>query len=504
MTFAEKFYDHYPKVALLNWPPGFYVLQAAWTLVFSPSRLSVLLLMAFLTCIVAVTVIRALLPEVGRGYAILGGAVFILIPLVQQYAGMVMTEIPVALFALWATLSFGRYLDRGWTRDSVLFGIFAAAAIMTKGSGGALAFVPPVAILLTGRINLLKRLNFWYPAVIVAVVSGPWTWLSRRVAMNGWQQDHLSVDYTWRAALSFGSAILLAAGLIISAFAVVGVAVTLIRIRKGQASGVWAAAIAQIFGVLAFHSLVPASLDKRHLIPALPAWSMCAVVGVVFISAQLASRSRMLRWAPYYVAVASLVFTAWMGPKKQAGGFGAVVAAEVQRQENSALFLVSSDATGEGMFVAETALNEKRPGHTIRRASKLLSTQRWDGGNYQIRVNNEAELLTLLEKERIRFVVLDASIPESLLAPHHRLLRSAVANTPDRFALRSTYTVTRDYLVKRPPLVLPHGISVYELQPKAVTAVAVASPTAKGSKRRPEGRKRPSDARRAALVEAAK
>jgi hypothetical protein len=458
------------------------MIQAAWTLTFSPSRPSVLLLMAFLTCIVAVLVVRALLPEVGPAYALLGGALFIVIPLVQRYAGMVMTEIPVALFSLLATISFGRYLDRGWTRDSVLFGLFASAAIMTKGSGLALALVPPLAILLSGRLQLLKRANFWYPGAIVAVLAGPWTWLSRNVAMGGWQQKQLSVDYTWRAIFDFGKALFVPASLIISAFALVGLAVTLIAIRRGRASGLWAAVIAQLFSVLIFHALVPASLDSRHVIPALPAWSMCAVVGVLFISKGLTSRPRVLRWAPYYVAAAALVHTVSLAPHKGAGGFGAVVADQVNSADNSdAVFLVSSDATGEGMFIAETALREKRPGHTIRRASKLLSTQRWDGGEYKIRVNNETELLTLLEKERIRFVVLDASIPASLLAPHHQLLRSAVANAPDRFTLRRTYPLARDYLVKKPPLVLPDGISVYELQHQPVTVVTHARSAPKGA-----------------------
>ena len=40
MTFALEYYDHYPKVALGNWPPLFYVLQAGWTLLFTPDRAS--------------------------------------------------------------------------------------------------------------------------------------------------------------------------------------------------------------------------------------------------------------------------------------------------------------------------------------------------------------------------------------------------------------------------------------------------------------------------------
>lgn len=48
MAYASRYYDFYPKVALGHWPPMFYVIQAAWTLLFTPSRISLLLLMATL------------------------------------------------------------------------------------------------------------------------------------------------------------------------------------------------------------------------------------------------------------------------------------------------------------------------------------------------------------------------------------------------------------------------------------------------------------------------
>src|SRR5262245_40822438 len=34
MHYGQEYYEHYPKVALGHWPPGFYLVQAAWTLPF--------------------------------------------------------------------------------------------------------------------------------------------------------------------------------------------------------------------------------------------------------------------------------------------------------------------------------------------------------------------------------------------------------------------------------------------------------------------------------------
>ncbi|MBA2305850.1 MAG: hypothetical protein H0W08_24900 [Acidobacteria bacterium] len=72
MAFAETYYEHYPKVALGNWPPGFYAIQAAWTLAFSDGRASLLVLMAILTCATALVVFSGLRWELGWYAAVFG------------------------------------------------------------------------------------------------------------------------------------------------------------------------------------------------------------------------------------------------------------------------------------------------------------------------------------------------------------------------------------------------------------------------------------------------
>lgn len=462
MAYAQNYYNHYPKVALGNWPPLFYLIQAAWTLPFSAGRSSVLLLMALLTCLVALLVVRVLWRDRGVAYGLLGGAVFLAFPLVQQHAGMVMTEIPVALLSFAATICFARFLERGRTADSVLFGLFASAAIMTKGSALALALMPPVALLITGRFDVLKRLNFWYPVPIVAVLGGPWTWLFRHVAADGWQEAALSWRYTGQAATHFPGVLAGGASLVITVFAIIGMAAAIVGARRGKRPAIWAVAAAQVLAVLTFHAVIPASLDSRHVIQALPAWAILAVVGVTVVEERLPAGGIGWQWALWAVAVVGIVHTGWYAPMKQCRGFGAVVAGLVNRPENAnAVFLVSSDATGEGMFIAETAMHEARPGHVVRRASKLLSGQAWNGQGYHALVHTESELDAVLTKQQVRFLVLDSSISASMLTPHHELLRKAAAN-PEHFALLGTYPLTRDYLVRPSGTVFPTGISVYE------------------------------------------
>ncbi len=70
-------------------------------------------------------------------------------------------------------------------------------------------------------------------------------------------------------------------------------------------------------------------------------------------------------------------------PKKAFYGFGEVAQKLLSTPNfKKSAMLISSDACGEGMFIEEVAMREARPGHYVLRASKVLSTSRWDGSEY--------------------------------------------------------------------------------------------------------------------------
>lgn len=463
MAFAQRYYDHYPKVALGNWPPGFYAIQAVWTAAFTPARASILLLMAVLTAITALAVAVAVRREFGWAAACFGAVLFAVFNTTQQFSSMVMTEIPVALFSTLAVLSFGRYLDHQRPRDSIAFGLFASAAILTKGSGIVLALVPPLAILLTGRFDVVRRASFWYAVPLVLVLAGPWTYMFRDIARAGWEEPTISLRYTQDAVTYFPRHLLLAASPIVTVLALIGAAFTLHLVRVRQASAVWAAAAALVFSTLLFHMIVPASLDYRHLTQALPAWAMAATAGVVAVYRALLVRSPRLTWVVLIVAAIGLAHTASNLTTKRGRGFGAVVEQIVERREyTQSRFMIASDATGEGMFIAEAAMRGAEP--IIKRGSKMLAQQEWHGGNYTAKVHSAADVFAELAKERIRFVVFDDSNPNTFETAHTRVLRETAESAPDRLARIATYPVVRTY----PPQVrdrsYPTGISVYEVR----------------------------------------
>ena len=460
MTYAKDYYDHYPKVALGNWPPFFYVIQSAWTLPFSPSHASVLRLMAVLTALLAALLFLALKKEFGPAKAAFGTTLLLALPLIQQHAGMVMTEIPVALLSLLATLCFARFLEREETLDSVLFGLFAALAILTKGSGLMLALVPPLALLFSRKFHLLKKLSFWYPVPIVLVLCGPWTWKFREEARAGWMEGNPSWHFTLQALLYYPKKLVLAVGFGLAIIALIGIVMKLCPRMNGRPpSALWSAAGALLFGVLVMHLLVPCGLEPRHLVPALPALVMFIIAGTAWLAQRLQLKGQSPRSTTTlaYVLVTALFLTSGftVKPKGYSGFSGAAQDILNDPDNAQAVLLISSDATGEGIFISEIAVREKRPGHTVRRASKVLASSSWSGGGYKAKYENETELLHFLEKEPLRLLVLDETILPDRRVAHHDLLRRTVANNPARFTLLKSYPVTRGGIPQ------PQTIQVY-------------------------------------------
>src|SRR5713226_10460531 len=111
LSYAQNFYAHYPKVALGHWPPFFYLVQAAWTLPFTPSRTSVMLLMAVLTAILATVLCQTIWEEFSLEAGIAAALLFLSLPVIEESSSMLMSEILLTLLVLLAVLAYGRYLD---------------------------------------------------------------------------------------------------------------------------------------------------------------------------------------------------------------------------------------------------------------------------------------------------------------------------------------------------------------------------------------------------------
>jgi len=444
LSYADQYYHHYPKIGLGIWPPFFYLVQALWTLLFPVGLNTLLWLMATLDLALALTTAWWLRRQFGWIEAVAGAVLLISLPLIQQYSNMIMAEMLSALLMFGATGFFALYMeapgkDPAW-RSAIGFGLCAGLAIMTKGTGLALAFVPLLAILFTRRWSLLRRPSLWAAAAIVAVIAGPWTWRFRNQGRGGWEQPSPSLAFTQRAILFYGREMAVALGALLALLALAGAAS--LFLPKSTKTPIAVCSLALVLGVWLFQCLAPVGLEARHLTPAMPALILLAMTALhTFIPSSfrctamaillslfflLPSLVHLSAPTPGYGSIGNIIpLSPFRIPRKQWSGFQTLVN-PVLAAGPSKPILVASDARGEGMFIADVASRDPhRPSYIIERASKILASSTWSGSGYTSLYQTPAQVRDALSKAGIGLIVTDTSL--NPLPPHDKLLVDSLA-----------------------------------------------------------------------------
>jgi hypothetical protein len=445
MTYATRYYEHYPRIALGHWPPVFYIVQAVWTIPFGVSRTSLILLMAAISAAMLATTYTLCLGFFPRWLSV---SLLIFLASTRSFQASstaVMSDMLVALLVFWSILIFERYIRTPRWQTAVCFAFFAAAAMLTKGTAVALAPIPLSAALLTPGPKTYRRGSFWVAAGLVAVICVPWF-----VLVPGALQEHVAkfggiafqagrpmatLAYLVRE-LSFGGVVLAGIGIAI----VVGRNVpAAAAFRKSTAAAIdifWILALLLLVSTLALRTFV-AAWEDRHLITLLPFFALFMGAGLHWVinNGFHGSRTAMV------TSVVTLMFVSGLeiarGSPKRHLGLDKVAQDLVRdSQFRTPRFLIASDSVGEGVFVAEVAMHENRLGHFVARGSKVLASDGFMGDGYQLKYKTPGELMSLLDSEPRQLVVIDA--PDEP-PPHVELLRQTVANYQQRWRLVGSY-----------------------------------------------------------------
>ncbi len=431
MTYAENYYLHYPKVAFGHWPPGFYVVQSIWMLLFGPARASILLLMSAITAGVATVMFAVSRPWIGPWWSAGAATVFVCVPMVQANTGMVMAESLLALGGLLAASSLGRYLDTGATAQALWFGAWAAATILVKGNGWALVLLPPLALLITGRWQKVLDWRLWAGAGVAALVL-PWPLAPLHMAQQGWTAQW-GFDYFRTAFAGFGAILPQSLGWGLVALAVLGVAVECLapRLAKRPAAGIPAAMLALVLAVWLFHSIVPAGVEDRKMILGLPGLLLVAAAGAARLGRWLGTKGA---WAVAVAAAASFGIEAFQIPAKPVDHFAEVARTALGVWPSPAdRLLVSATGLSEGAFMAEIAMHEKRPGHYVLRGTKMFADMNWSGADAKLRYTTVAEAEEQIEAWGVSGLVLETA--ETFADPSVALARHLTEAYVDRWTL---------------------------------------------------------------------
>lgn len=464
LAFADNFAKHYPKVAIGHWPPLLYAVQGAWMVVFSDSRTSILYELALTTTIAGLLLFFVVARHFGYGAAVFSSIMLVCLPIIQTHSDEEMAESLLLVTTFAAAIAFYRYLEHKTWQSSFLFGFLCSLAILTKGNGWALMLIPPIAIALTRDFAVLRLLSFWIPVPLVGALCLPWQILTLDMAKRGWTGGQTpNFKYTFEALGQFARLLPSLVGWAVIALATWGIIVCIvIPIRTKRVQALYAVMFGLLVSIWVFHSVVPAGVEKRKLINALPALGVFAVAGAQWLACRMWKLSSKLttRFSSRVIACSvALLFAVGIFTVPQEQYYGFTEASHFIEDRPDLIngtILVSSERDGEGLLISELLMNDKRREHTVLRASKLLSQSDWNGNVEREFVHNAREIMNVIKRERVRMVVLD-TYPSRVHYLHNDLLVEASRLYPAVWQLKSTfgngyirlYEITSDSILNR-------------------------------------------------------
>jgi len=441
LAFLKNFHSHYPLVGIGHWGPVYYVVEALWMLLFGCGRISVLLLSAVVTSAIGLICYRIAAPRVGRMIAVLIAVALVASPIAQEGSADVMLDAPITLLTLLAALAYARYMATFRARDAVQFALLAAAGLLIKGNAGALAMLPPLAVLMTWRFDLLRRPSFWLPVPIVGGLVLPWYLVTYFVVSQGFRYTW-GLNYVVHAIRGNSIALVAALAPLVLAAGVYGWVVAVSSAHRPRADQVMTCIAALLAAVWIFQSIVPADIQDRYLEPALPPLFILAGVAVRDIADRV---RRFLRAGPgrvqtlaapllAIVLAASTVPSVFGLPPKSRLGF-VEAAPLVWRQvtPGNPVVLVVAPPIVEEAAVAELALHDPHcPSLFAVRGSRLLGGGGYNNEDYKPRFATPAQVMAAIDEYRIPLVLFrpDNGVGEW---EHVRQVAEAMKLYPDRW-----------------------------------------------------------------------
>lgn len=232
------------------------------------------------------------------------------------------------------------------------------------------------------------------------------------------------------------------AGLILGILALIGIAVTVLRpASRSQIKSGSAVMFSLILCTWVFHAIVPAGVEDRKMLIAVPALILFTFAGGFWLADWLPTGYGFRAWSRPIVALTAACvfsFTAFAIPRQTRYGYSdAARFITAQPDLRRATILVSDNWIGEGLLISEIAMKEPRPSKTIVRGTKALAQVDWAGFNYRCLYSSSDDIKQAIDRIHASLVVSDTFAgPRDL--PHNQLLRQALQDT-GRFELIRTF-----------------------------------------------------------------
>ena len=428
VQYAYRYYAQYPAVAILHWPPLFYLFEGLSFMLFGPSVVSARLTVIFFA-VVLLYQWFLLVEELQDSYTAFVCAVVLgLLPTMLVFEKTIMLEIPSLALGVAVIRHWIRYLQEGRRSSLFWFGFWLVAALLCKQTSVYLLVFCLLTVLVTKKWDRVFRRDMLWVAVLVTVLAGPFLVLMLLLQGNAVANDLSShrmngieriTYYARTLPATFSPALL--------ALAVLGLLLARRWNTRGQATMMVCWIVA---GYVTFSFF--GQRESRFAIY----WFPPLVYFAVGLLTEFFQKPK-LRWAMRGVAallVAIVALPAWSQQRPYISGYKDI-ASQLVNQYHAGIVLFDGRVPGNFVFYMR-ALDPKR--HFVVLRKSLYADDIRPGQNSEELLHSREDLADAFRRDGIRFVVVSENTP--LRFGVQRILREQLQS--DQFQLLGRFPIS--------------------------------------------------------------
>lgn len=455
LPFAEQFEVRYPLVAIGQWPPMYYLIQAIYYFAAGPFIRSAQILSAIMAVFMASLIFISLRADAGIRIALIAVGVFLATPLIQAAAWQVMSDLLTGLFVYLAIRAFARLLDAPNNRRHALaFAAYAVSAILSKGSAWALAPFFLVAPAIARRNGFFKSRWFVGALLTVVLVGSAFYLFAARLGIGYPMFLSYFLSVGIKVRLSTLGQVLEFAPISLILLGLIGCLVAL-HARwslddQSHGTTLSLAAAAWVASQFIFLAVLPMTREPRVMLPALAPLAILAAGAMCWLQDVLRQRPIVAKSVPAILGAIVLANSLSSGLQRIDGFRQAADA--MPYPTNGALILVATNHWGgEEELIAERLSHDAAHKDVILRGSHVLADLSMEEKAEEPLYNSADDVRAYLLRLPVRFVVVSSPPYQYRF---QALIDSAVSGDPQDF----------QEIARIPIVVEPEGITLRELR----------------------------------------
>jgi 4-amino-4-deoxy-L-arabinose transferase-like glycosyltransferase len=427
IQYAYNYYAQYPAVAIVHWPPLFYVFEGLGFLTLGPSAFTARLIVLLFAMLLLYSWYRLVESVQDSTTAAVSTAILGLLPTMLLFEKTVMLEVPSLALGVAAIREWIRYLQSGERRYIYMTGVWTALALLCKQTSVYLLLFFALSVVVTRNWRRLWSRDVLIVAVLGALVVGPFYGFMLVAQGRAVANDLGSHQLRGLERFAFYLRTLpMTLTLTVLLLALLGLALSYRWDSKfnTQIMVCW-----WLAGYLTFTFF--AQRESRFAIYWFPPLVYFAA-GLLMKGFRLPSL-RMAARVAAIVLIAGLALFGWRYRRPYIAGYKDTAASLVNTYK-SGIVLFDGEVPGNFVFYMR-ALDPARQ-FLVLRKSLYVNDIRQSSHSEEL-LHSPAELLDLLRDDGVRFVVVMENAP--LRFPVQQMLRDTLQS--NQFALRGRFPI---------------------------------------------------------------